>query len=150
MPANVAKGFVAELAAQQHGQPMLEKWGTVRRRFDRHLNFTQNADCPFLDKRGLLRPGNKLRLVDDDLLVVDTSRYQKKYRQVSDVYSFDLEHCDRLAVLVDVPVLEDAVSMVASAKDAKGTKLSAQDLLAMAHAHLSTCGGPNSKLKSAM
>ena len=100
------------------------------RRLHRHVVFTQNADCLFLDKHGFLRPGYKLRLVDDDLLMVGTRCYKKKYRQVSEVLSFNLEHCDQLAVSLENPVLNCAD---------KGPKLTAQDLVAMVHAQVPGC-----------
>ena len=134
MAANFATEFVAELAVLQHKQQVLEKWSTMGRRLHRHVVFTQNADCLLLDKRGFLRPGYKLRLVDDDLLMVGTrcykQHYKQKYRQVSDVLSFNLKHCDQL--LIDCGQLENPVAEIAG----KGPKLTAQDLVALVHAQV--------------
>ena len=96
------------------------------------MTFTLNVDCLFPDKGGFLRPGYKLRIVDDDTFMVGTRCCKQKLRHVSQIRPFKLEHCGCLASIVDAPVTEDVVHAM---PDNKGPKLNANDLKTVLHEH---------------
>ena len=120
MAANVLADYGREVKEQQYEQQMQHTWLRLRCRCQRAVIFTLNADCLLLDKKGFLRPCYKLRIVDDATFMVGTRCFKQKLRHVSQIRPFKLEHCDRLASVVDAPVL--------AVPDSKGPELNAEDL----------------------